>query len=627
VDNYPPGRPFTDAPPDNGETMSESLLERINRYLPVALPGPHFMAFAPLDVWFRLLTSPPTFIRPKHWLQLVANLLTSTIGTAITLPERLTLAPILKHKYKTTSGQLKPPPNNDLTALIILGYFRTGTTHLQYLLSADPQYTTPRWVHALAPQGFVLSWTFLRLFLLPFMSEQRPQDQVAYGPEWPAEDDFGVNNWSLASSLPSRFIIPNQLSHYQRYHDLNKLSPKEYERWRRYQWSFLHKLQLAAPNRTLLLKSPSHTARVSDLMNLFGPDHVKFIHINRNHDEVIRSNIGMARRLSGFLLQHPPSPTEIRKRIIEEYIATEQQYLRDRENIPEGHLTELHYEDLRDHPLQSIRSAYNELNIPWSETFEGKARAYLHTTRDYKPNIHPQQPVHLTDQDPSKWAEQLTNISKQLFHSQWHRFSTCASDAKRSDFCKPVQSDETVSKQLATPDKYNRPTSQVDQNDHPPSLPRAESRGEGGLQGGESCESIISASVTRQRWALFTAIITAILSVMIWITAARFLGNRYDSAIWPIGILIGYTALRTAKTGSVKLGVFASVLTLTVLLAVCIPNTQNTYYINHPNIPFRDIFQTTRLELLSGHTLFWTFMGIVSAYRFGSRTRFNPSPG
>jgi len=36
---------------------------------------------------------------------------------------------------------------------------------------------------------------------------------------------------------------------------------------------------------------------------------------------------------------------------------------------------------------------------------------------------------------------------EQLFHNQWHRFSTCASDAKRSDFGKSVQGDETVSEQ------------------------------------------------------------------------------------------------------------------------------------------------------------------------------------
>jgi len=42
-------------------------------------------------------------------------------------------------------------------------------------------------------------------------------------------------------------------------------------------------------------------------------------------------------------------------------------------------------------------------------------------------------------------------IAQKLLHGQWHRFSTCASEAKRSDLRKPIQSDETVSQRNSIP--------------------------------------------------------------------------------------------------------------------------------------------------------------------------------
>src|SRR5436189_5550104 len=105
------------------------------------------------------------------------------------------------------------------------------------------------WGGTLAPQGFFLSWSFLRVFMIPFISAKRPQDDVAIGPEWPAEDDFAVNNWTLASSLPGRFIVPRQHRRYDRFHFLEGLSPRELRRWRWTQYAFSWKLARLARGR------------------------------------------------------------------------------------------------------------------------------------------------------------------------------------------------------------------------------------------------------------------------------------------------------------------------------------------------------------------------------------------
>ena len=138
------------------------------RLLP-AFPQPHFMAFAPLDIWLRTLLRGRAILRisPRYWLRLVWCLFTSALGTILTLPERLiwSLFPIPQGGDRTETDA--PPPASALTpptpqVLCILGYFRSGTTHLHYILSCDPANTTPRWYHCLAPQGWFFSWAFLR---------------------------------------------------------------------------------------------------------------------------------------------------------------------------------------------------------------------------------------------------------------------------------------------------------------------------------------------------------------------------------------------------------------------------------------------------------------------------------
>jgi omega-hydroxy-beta-dihydromenaquinone-9 sulfotransferase len=354
-------------------------MPRTRSFLP-ALPYPHFMAFAPLDVWARLLFRPYAFIPPRYWLRMAFGIFTSAIGTAITLPERLVLGPWLWWKAQRSGMRLEHEPG----ALIILGYYRSGTTHLHYLLSCDPQMRTPRWCEALAPQGFFLSWAFLRIFMIPFVSAKRPQDDVAIGPEWPAEDDFAVCNAAVASSLPGRFVLPRNYEFYSRFHSLEGLGGRDRRRWRFAQWAFCWKLAVLAPRRRILLKTPSHTARVRELEDLFGAERVRFIHIRRDDDAVIRSNISMHSRLHVYNLQDPPSEQEVQRRIIEEYASTQALYAEQAAELAPGRLAEIRYEDLVADPLGQARRAYEQLGLSWTPEFEARATAYLDSVRDYR---------------------------------------------------------------------------------------------------------------------------------------------------------------------------------------------------------------------------------------------------
>src|SRR5215510_10684750 len=129
-----------------------------------------------LSVTFRTRTS-------WRWLLWMSG---QGFSSLLTLPERVLCYGFLRRR-RSSPDQLRAP-------VFILGYYRSGTTHLQYLLSRDPNFFSPAWIHTLVPQGFVLTWTFLRFFLIPFMPSTRQVDPMLFGPDAPSEDDFALNN-------------------------------------------------------------------------------------------------------------------------------------------------------------------------------------------------------------------------------------------------------------------------------------------------------------------------------------------------------------------------------------------------------------------------------------------------
>jgi hypothetical protein len=530
------------------------------------------MAFAPLDAWARLLFAPFAPIPLRYWPRVAFGLFTSALGTTLTLPERLILAPLLAARARRTGATLSHAPG----ALVILGYFRSGTTHLHYLLSCDPQFRTPRWCETLAPQGFLLSWSFLRIFMIPFVSSKRPQDDVAIGPDWPAEDDFALNNWSLASSLPGRFILPREHAHYDRFHSLEGLSAREHNRWRRTQWAFCWKLARLAPRRALLLKTPSHTARARELDSLFGGN-VKFLHISRDPGAVLRSNLTMAHRLSGYNLQDPPQSDDLEGRLAREYADSEQRFLDQSASLRPGQLATMRYEDLIADPLGELRRVYSELGLGWTPDFERRVTGYLVSVRDYRAATPP--------------------------------------SSKNSGAQSPLP---TPFATLATTFGHDRPAKAA-----VPLPPFA--------AGDHS---------TNPGRGMALGTLAMMVCIALWLTQSWFLYNRRDTLVWPTGVVIGLATLRGARVGSTRLGLWAAALTVFAFLAISIPatclsdylhRTSPPYHIGYEHRAMRDwewyhILKASRVGTLAWNNLFYVFMGAVTAYRFASR-RYTHPPG
>lgn len=346
------------------------------------------MGLAPLDVWVRLLVSCRCRIHPRYWLRLACAVATSLLATAVTLPERLLLAPLIALRFGGRAPRFVPRRD----ALVILGYFRSGTTHLHNLLATHPDLVTPKWVQAMSPQGFWLSWSLLRWALVPFLPNTRPQDEVAFGPDWPAEDDFAHNNWSLASSLPGRLVLVRERERWGRFNALQGLSGRELARWRRAAAGFAWKVCASRPRRSLLLKTPSHTARVAELDRLFG-GRVRFVHITRNVEDVVRSNVAMHSRLEGQSLQELPDEAETREAVVLEYVDSERRFLADAARlglVGADRLVRMRYDDLVAAPMAELERACRTLGLRWDDQVRRRAATYLAEVGEYRARKHKQ---------------------------------------------------------------------------------------------------------------------------------------------------------------------------------------------------------------------------------------------
>jgi hypothetical protein len=364
--------------------VSNNMRHRIrafaSRWLVPYLPYPHFMCVAPLDAVLRVLLRAEGQIPLAYWPRLVLLLLLSGINTIASLPERVILGAWLR---------LRPPRmERDNAPVFVLGYFRSGTTYLQNLLAADPGLRSPSWPQVLAPQTFVLGWVLLRYLFVPLLPLTRLDAVVPVGAKLPAEDDFALNNLGGMSILAGRAVLPRRQAFFNRFHDLDGLSEDELSRWRSHQLAFVQKLTLVAGGRRLLLKSPSHTARVRYLLELFPG--AKFVHISRCPEVVFRSNLLLARELQRvFALQSPLPEDEQEEIIAHEYLATETHYLADRAQIPAADLAEVRLQDLSADPVGEMKRIYGELGLPFSYGCEERMLQVAATFGKQVRNRHP----------------------------------------------------------------------------------------------------------------------------------------------------------------------------------------------------------------------------------------------
>lgn len=275
--------------------------------------------------------------------------------------------------------------------VFVLGHWRSGTTLLHELLIRDPQFSYPTTYQCILPSHFGHTG-YLKPLLGLLLPSQRPMDEMAFGWERPQEDEFALCNLGLPS--PYWWIaFPDQADRFRRYLDFADATDQEREAWKR---GFLRLLRRMTrkDSRRLVLKSPTHTARIRLLRELFPG--AKFVHVSRDPMSVVPSTLRMWSRLMESHRLGRGCDGLDREFVVETFERMYRRYEEDVALLPPGTLSEIRFEELTTRPVDVLERVYDELKLDGFEAARPGLQAYWDRHRDHQPRHH-QVPPELTE--------------------------------------------------------------------------------------------------------------------------------------------------------------------------------------------------------------------------------------
>ena len=268
--------------------------------------------------------------------------------------------------------------------VFILGHWRSGTTHLQYLLSQDPQYVSPSTYDVVFPHNTSLSDGRFARFLGRFLPDKRLQDRMALSMSVPNEDEIAY----AAMGLPTPYLhlaFPRREARYRRFLTFEAASAAERARFMTGVRRYLSRIGSKNPGRTLLLKSPPHTARIGLLLEMF-PD-ARFIHIHRDPHVVFQSTRHLHRTwFEHFGPVQLPGLELCEERILSTYEEMYDAYFEQISRIPSGRFWDIRFESLERDPLGELAALYDGLSL--GELPRRRLKAYVSTLRAYRKNSY-----------------------------------------------------------------------------------------------------------------------------------------------------------------------------------------------------------------------------------------------
>lgn len=318
-------------------------------------------------VWLKILAYGRLIIAPKKLGHLITISFTSIFNSMAGLAQNL----IYGSKIRATKL-----PNDPI---FVIGHWRSGTTLLHELLILDAQFIYPTTIQTMAPHHFLLTADQVdrAAFLVP---TNRPMDDMSAGWHLPQEDEFALLN--LGQPSPYRQVVFPDAPVRDGTLSLDGLTQTEKASWTKALDRFLRTVTLQAGAKQLVVKSPTHTARVKTLLALY--PNAKFIFIHRDPGAVYGSTQKLWKSLSDTQGLQLSAFEELEARVQSEFTEMMGALERDVVSIPEGNLHVIKYEDLTSAPLAEMERAYAGLGLTGYDDVQPKIAEYFSARADYK---------------------------------------------------------------------------------------------------------------------------------------------------------------------------------------------------------------------------------------------------
>lgn len=279
------------------------------------------------------------------------------------------------------SASASPVPADPV---VILGHWRTGTTHLHGLLHATGLFGAPALQQVFLPHHPAWAARLIHPLTRVAGHGKRPMDDVVIDDEGPQEDEFGL----LLRGAPSPYealLFPRAHHHWRRL-TTEGYAPEELARRR--QAVEEHVLRVAGDTgrRRLLLKSPTYTGQIDLLLSLF--PRARFIHLVRHPDEIFPSTAWMLRALRHTQGLQRSDEGDIEDLVVENLRRMYAGYRRHAPTLPEGCLTTVRYEQLVETPVETVRTILELVGIEPNEDVLRRVEHRVRALSGYAANRH-----------------------------------------------------------------------------------------------------------------------------------------------------------------------------------------------------------------------------------------------
>ena len=287
-------------------------------------------------------------------------------------------------------------------SLVVLGYWRSGTTLLHGYLSLDRRFGFPSTYSCMHPQHFVL--TQASALRTPAMSIRRPMDDVEICASSPQEEEFAL--LALGARSPYEALLaPSFLGEALRVGDPLDLAEPECLHWQNTFERFLRGVSVVEGYRPLILKSPPHGYRVALLRKIL--PNARFILIVRSPAIVYESTVRMWRSLFEiYAMGDIPPEGQTRRAVLEDRPYFESKLSAGLSGLPAERLALIRYENLVLDPIGAVEELYDRLKLDGFSALRAAMAASISRRGSYRArNAAP----------PAEWRHQLQTRWQSVF--------------------------------------------------------------------------------------------------------------------------------------------------------------------------------------------------------------------
>jgi omega-hydroxy-beta-dihydromenaquinone-9 sulfotransferase len=276
-------------------------------------------------------------------------------------------------------------PQKHIQPIFIIGYYRSGTTYLQQLMSLDKKHSTMTLFASVLPEvSFLFGGLFIPLLngLAKLLRIKNEFHYIPFRFDFPGEEDVGLNALST-------FTDYNRIYQYPSNHEsitnefLIHLSPTSKKAFIENYKFLVKKVSYSTRSKVIILKSPPNLARVDLLKELF--PNAKFIHIHRDPYRAVPS----ARRLwelnRSFAFQKYPSSL-IDEILVHQYVRF---YAAFHQSKGSKNMLTVQFDTLVTDTEETIKRIYNELELEGYDQIASAIHDAMNASKNVPRNHQP----------------------------------------------------------------------------------------------------------------------------------------------------------------------------------------------------------------------------------------------